>query len=135
MLDNPQGGMSYASEFQSSALPFVTSSQAPLYSDGVLRIDFPTVSRFITLVNHDSAGKHLRIGFTRNGTTKGGNYYTLDGGQSVTFELRVKTLYLAGDSSAPQFALCAGLTTVLARNYPQLSGTLDDGSVGWSGVG
>lgn len=135
-LDNPGAGIGAAGEFQSSALPWVTSSVAPNISTGaVQRLDFPRVTRFITVANHDAAGKELRIGFTRNGIKIGGNYFLLDGGQLVTFELRVKHLFLAGDSSAPTFSVCAGLTTVDSRNMPQLSGTLDDGTPGWAGVG
>ena len=134
-LDTPGSGISAAGEFQSSALPFVTSSQAPNASSGVLRIDFPKVSRFISVANHDTAGKELRVGFTRNGVLSSGNYFLLDGGQIFTFELRVKSVYVAGDSSSPPFSLMAGLTMVDARNMPLLSGTLADGSAGWAGVG
>lgn len=134
-LDTPKSGMSAAGEFQSSALPYVTSSQVPQYTSGMLRIDFPKVSRFITIHNHENAGQHLRIGFTRNGVRLSGNYFSLDGDHNVTFELRVKSIYLAGDSGAVDCSVLAGLTTVDAKDMPLLSGTLADGSPGWEGVG
>lgn len=134
-LGTPKAGLAAAGEFQSSALPFVTSSQAPVVSGGVMRIDFPKVSRFITFINHDSAANKLRIGFTRNGVNTSGNYFLLLGQQHVTFELRVKSVFVAGDTTSPPFSLMAGLTTVNATDMPQLSGTLDDGSAGWTGVG
>lgn len=52
-LNNPQGGLGYAAEFQSSALPFVTSSTAPAAGSPV-RFDFPKVSRFITVTDRKS---------------------------------------------------------------------------------
>ena len=134
-LDNPKGGFGFAGEFQSSALPYVTSSQAPLASSGGMRIDFPKVTRFITVANHDAATKELRVGFTLNGIKNSGNYFNVDGGQIATFEIRVKTLFLAGDTTLCPFSLLAGLTTVDARDMPLLSGTLDDGNPGWQGVG
>lgn len=135
-LDVPSAGFSSAGEFQSSALPYVTSSQAPVAASDVLRIDFPKVTRFITISNYDSAANKLRIGFTQNGVKLSGNYFLIAGGGiPVTLELRVKSLFLAGDTTSPNFSLCAGLTSVDARHMPLLSGTLADGSAGWNGVG
>ena len=135
-LNNPQGGIGYAAEFQSSALPFVTASVAPVVSSGLLRIDFPKITRFINVVNLASVGSKLRIGFTRNGmSTPFNNYSVLDGGQQATLELRVSSVYLAGTSGSIEFSMCAGLTNIDSRHMPQLSGTLSDGSAGWLGVG
>lgn len=134
-MNNPKSGFGAAGEFQSSALPFVTASQAPIVSGGVLRIDLPKVSRFFTVSNHDSTTKYLRIGFTLNGVQNGGNYFKLDGGQTCMFELRVKSLFFAGDTTLTPFSLMAGLTTVDAKDMPVLSGTLPDGTAGWTGVG
>ena len=133
-LNNPSAGLGYAAEFQTSALPHVTSSQVPVSSSGSQRIDFAKVSRFITVANHGSAGQHLRIAFTKNGIAN--NYYLLDGAKDITFEYRVTSLYLAGDTVANlRVTVAAGLTNIDARQMPQLSGTLSDGSAGWSGVG
>jgi hypothetical protein len=134
-LGTPKAGFASIGEFQLSALPFVTSSQAPNVLGGVMRIDFPKVTRFINITNHDTAGNEIRIGFTRNGVVSSGNYYKLDGAQTISFELRVKHLFLAGDSSSTPFSLLAGLTTIDAKDMPLLSGTLLDGSAGWEGVG
>jgi hypothetical protein len=135
MLDNPKSGYNSASEFQSSALPWVTSSVAQ--ASTTHRIDLPKVSRFISMFNHGTAGQNIRIGFTKNGT-ENGNYFRVDGGSlsPTTFELRVKTLFIRSDSgAAPPFDLLVGLTNVDANNMPLLSGTLSDGSPGWTGIG
>lgn len=136
-LNNPKGGLGYAAEFQSSALPWVTSSQVPVVTSGILRCDFPKVSRFVTVLNNASAsaGQEVRIGFTRNGMTAG-YYSVLAGGQQTTMEVRVTSLYIAGDTSNNlRVSVLAGLTNIDKSMMPQLSGTLDSGDAGWSGVG
>lgn len=135
-LNNPKGGLGYAAEFQSSALPWVTSSQVPVASSGVMRYDFPKVSRFISVSNHSNAGQEIRIGFTRNGVMTSGNYFLIDGGNTFTAEVRVKEMYIAGDSvNNLRVAVLAGLTNIDASMMPLLSGTLEDGTAGWTGVG
>jgi hypothetical protein len=135
-LGNPNSGISNTSEFQSSALPFVTSSQAPLFSGTPLQIDFPKVTRFLTITNREPlAANGLRVAFTANGMTKSGNYYVIPGNASAVFELRVRSIFVAGDLTLAPFSLMAGLTTINAGDMPLLSGTLNDGSAGWPGVG
>lgn len=131
--DNPKGGIGYAAEFQSSALPYVTSSTAPAAGSPV-RFDFPKVTRFITVLNRDTAALTLSFGFTRAGVL-GANKFILNAGQQMTLELRVRELWLQGESGTPLYSLCAGLTNISRDNMPVLTGTLPDGSAGWTGVG
>lgn len=134
-LNNPQGGLGYAAEFQSSALPFVTSAIAPAVGSPV-RYDFAKVSRFITLTNRDATFTNsLSFGFTYAGIVSTNHKYVLMGGQSITLELRIKSLWIQGETGTPAYSLCAGLTNIDARNMPVLSGTLPDGTAGWDGVG
>lgn len=130
-LGTPKAGFAAAGEFQSSALPYVTSSQAPGAASGVLEIHFPKVSRSITVTNREASGTYLRVGFTRNGVgVSGSNYYLLNGGDTLAVELRVKSLFLAGDAGTANCSVLAGLTTIDAKDMPLLSG-----SEGWEGVG
>lgn len=139
-FDNPKGGIGYAAEFQSSALPWVTSSLSPAAGSPV-RLDFPKVTRFIVINNRDSTfGNSLSIGFTRNGVISGSGglgqqKFVLQGGQAVTLELRVKEIWLQGETGTPSYSLLAGLTNIDRNNMPLLSGTLPDGSPGWTGIG
>lgn len=133
-LDNPKGGLGYAAEFQSSALPWVTSSVAPAAGSPV-RYDFAKVSRSITVTNLAAATNTLSIGFSYNGIVFTNKKYTVGPNQTVTLELRVKSLWLQGENGTPPYSLCVGLTNIDARNMPLLSGTLADGSAGWDGVG
>lgn len=133
-LDNPQGGFGYAGEFQSAALPWVTSSITPA-SGSPIEYAFPFVTRFISITNLD-ATKTMSAGFTRNGITKTNNKVIIPAGVTLQFEWRVKSVFIQGESaSGGAFNLSVGLTTILSRNMSQLSGTLDDGTPGWTGVG
>jgi hypothetical protein len=135
MLNNPQGGIGYAAEFQSSALPWVTSSIAPAAGSPV-RFDFPKVTRFIIVSNRDTTATNtISVGFTRAGVVSTSNKYILNGGQSMTFEVRVKELWLQGETGTPPISICAGLTNIDKNAMPLLTGTLPDGSPGWTGVG
>lgn len=135
MLDNPKGGIGYAAEFQSSALPYVTSSTSPAAGSPV-NYSLPKVTRFLTIVNRDAAfSSSLSFGFTRAGVVSTNNKYMLMGGQSVTLELRVRDLWLQGETGTPPYSLCAGLTNVDRSMMPVLTGTFQDGSPGWIGVG
>jgi hypothetical protein len=133
-LDNPRGGIGYAAEFQSSALPWVTSSVAPAQGSPV-RFSFPKVTRFITVSNLGTGTNTLSFGFTWNGVAQSSNKYVLGAQQAVTLELRVKALWLQGESGTPNFSVLAGLTTVDSKDMSLLSGTLPDGTAGWPGVG
>lgn len=134
MFDNPRSGIGYAAEFQTSALPWLTSSAAPA-SGSPVRYDFAKVTRFITIQNRDPATTgSISFGFTRNGLILSNNKFILNGGQQVTLELRVKNIFIQGEVGTGPFSLCAGLTTVDSSMMPLLSGTAS-GSVGWDGVG
>jgi len=132
-LGNPTGGASYAAEFQSSGLPWLTSSVA-LASPAFQRVDFPYVTRFLTLINNDSTNG-LKVSATANGMNSSGNNVTVPKGMSLTLEWRLTSVFFQGNGGTCAFGVAAGLTTVRAMDFPQLSGTLDDGSKGWPGVG
>lgn len=140
-LNNPVAGFAYAAEFQSSAIPWVTSSVAT--SGSITRYDFFMCSRFLTISNLGASGPTgpvLAFGFTSNGMSDvNSNKFYLSGSQSITLELRVKALFIMGQNSSTPFSLMAGLTTVLAANTPLLTGSQTDLSSGatvfWPGVG
>lgn len=132
-LDNPKGGIGFAAEFQSSALPYVTSSTAPAVGSPV-RFTFPKVTRFITISNRDTTTNTLSIGYTRSGVVSTNNKHIVNPNQTLTFELRIKELWLQGETGTPVYSLTAGLTNISKDSMPLLTGTLPDGSPGWEGV-
>jgi len=134
-LGNPTGGASYAAEFQSSALPWLTSSIAPA-SPSPMQVKFQMVTRFVTITNTDaSGGNNLQFGVTYNGMKSSvGNCITLLPGQSMSLEWRITQLFLQGVGGPASFSLAAGLTTVPPQNFFQITGSAPDGT-NWPGVG
>jgi hypothetical protein len=133
-LGNPQSGIGFGAEFQSSALPWVTSALAPSASAGPVRYNFPTVSRFISLANLGTGTQQISVGFTPNGMMNN-NKYILNAGQSLYLDWRVAMIFIQGEIGTPLFSLGVGVTTIQSRNMPVLTGTLSDGTPGWPGVG
>jgi len=124
------------SEFQTSGFPWVI--YATTSGTSVNTHSFSRVSKNVTVKNNDASGKNLRIGFTLNGVNgNGGKYYFfLEGGQSMTFDAKITDIFVRADTSNTiNYSVYASLTTVLPTAMPFLSGTLQDGSAGWGGVG
>jgi hypothetical protein len=134
-LDNPKSGFNSTAEFQSSGLPWVLSGTV---SSTVVKYEFPKVTKDITIINNNTtAGQRLRVGFTQNGINGvGGAYYILiNGGSSVTLNVRVKELYLLRDTANDvSTSVCANLTTINSIMMPSLTGSIG-GTTYWEGVG
>ena len=132
-LGNPTGGFGYAAEFQSSALPWITSSVAPQNPNSV-NYRFAMATRFLTVTNlNASGGNNLQMGVTRNGISSG-NVVTILPGQTLYLEWRCTQVYLAGVGGTANFSLGVGLTTIPVQNFPLLTGSAADGT-NWPGVG
>ena len=133
----PEPGLGAVSEYQVSALPYATSSQA---NTGVTyNISFPKVTSWIVIKNHGTATEHIRLGFTKNGV-EGGNHIRIDGGTGAasnpTYYLRVKEVFIRSDSGAsPGFSLLAGLTMIPTKFMPTLTGSVSSSQGYWDGVG
>mgnify|MGYP001458612972 CR=1 FL=1 len=127
----PSPGWNWTAEYQTSGIPFVTSSFG--VDTNPRRIDFDFVTRDITI---DNAGTDsLRVGFSHNGVngTGGDNYFLVRANTTVTFEVRVKNVFLRANSSTTNCSLLAGCTTIPAKQMPHLSGSMS-GSINWRGV-
>ena len=133
-LGNPKSGYNSMTEFMGSGLPWVTSSIAT--GGTTFQYSFPKIAKRIRVQNHEtSAGKHLRVGFTKNGV-ENSNYFLVDGGKEFTFDVRVKEIFVRANSDldSPQFSLFAELTMIDTVQMPVLTGSID-GTVFWEGVG
>jgi len=120
-LNWPRSGPNDSSAYITSGLPYVTASSAT--SGSVTRIDFPFVTKFITVKNASPAG-NLAFGFTASGTL-GTNRFTLAASSSFTGDLRIKSLYLTSVSSnSTAFEVLSGLTMIDSRWFPNLTGSL-----------
>ena len=130
-LNNPEGSIGSAAEFQSSGLPWVTSSTG---TSTPVRYDFPKVTRCITVRNTTTgSGGFLKVGFTQNGVN-GTNYFSLPPGTDSLFEVRCKEVWIAVAGATATFSMFAALTTVPSRFMPELTGSVT-GTTQWTGVG
>jgi hypothetical protein len=154
-LKPPSPGASYVPAYQTSAIPFVTSSAtlSDVPTAGVsvdpINIKFPYVTKHLTIRN--IGANDLRLAFSYSGSfapgeSHGGgsksdhqqrNYFLIPTGSASanaeatqTFDVRCKEIFLLGDQGATGFSLIAGLTTINSSNFPILSA-----SEGWKGVG
>ncbi len=126
-LKNPYSNPNFVPEYQISGVPYVTASAAGEVTsqDTPIRLDFPEVTRWITVYNSSSAG--LRVGFSANGArgVNTANYLVVKAGATTPrMEIRCKTLYFTKDSAtATSFNVVAGLTTIRSDYFPILTGS------------
>jgi hypothetical protein len=123
-LNNPTPGPNSVAEYQVSAIPWVSSSSG---LTGIQRFSFPFVSSFLVIKNTSAAG-NISVGFTYAGVG-GANGFSLAPNESFAGELRVNQLFVSG-SATYNVGIIAGLTTILAKDFPILTA-----SAGFQGVG
>lgn len=116
-MQYPDPGYNDVPAYLASGLPYVTASAA---TTTPLKITFPYITKFITI----KAGGNLDVGFTTFGTS-GANHYSMANGQYLTFDVRVKEIYLKKPSGAGtvSFYLLAGLTGIPTASIPTLTGS------------
>lgn len=121
MLNNPKPGPSSVSEYLISGLPWVTSSAG----DGIRKFSFPYATIFFTVKNNLGDGATpLHVGFTNTGILSG-NYIPVSGTQSFTSNIRVRELFVSGNteySGDGSVTVLAGLTTIRSQDFPIISG-------------
>lgn len=121
----PKAGPNFVPAYQISGIPFVQEGNA---SDGVqAEIKFPYVTKFI-YIKARGAGT-LGVGFSESGLS-GSNRITLEDNESVTLDLRTRSLWVQGVSGSAQYELVAGLTSIGYDQYLDYTG-----SAGFSGIG
>ena len=118
----PSPGLNNVGEYQKSGQPFVSGG---INATTPIRIDFPYVTKFIQIHNHDHGGSnHTKVAFSANGLS-GSNYFRVDSGVfSDIWEIQVRSLWLSGSGDVD---IIAGLTGI--------KHTLDEANLGsnWSG--
>ena len=133
----PNPGLGSVGSYQMSGIPFASSSiTVPVNSSTPLKIQFPYVTKFVTIVNESTTGQPaMRVGFSQLGVSGSGtNYFILDPGESYTGEWRLEDLFLISNTTAQTSAsIVAGLTPI-PRGVPSFVATGNNWS-GSSGVG
>ena len=125
-------GLNHVPAYQVSGQPFATGSIDA--SAGAVKIEFPYVTRWIYVVNHDNgASDHCRIGFSESGVN-GTNYFRIgpqtaaEGTQNTgRLELKVSEIWLSGSGDVD---VVAGLTSIPASRTTTKSGVNWSGSAG-----
>ena len=133
----PNPGLGSVGSYQMSGIPFASSSiTVPVNSATPLKIQFPYVTKFVTISNEvTSPGPAIRVGFSVLGVSGSGtNYFSLDAGESYTGEWRIEDIFLISNTTAQSSAsIIAGLTPI-PRGVPSFVATGNNWS-GSSGVG
>ena len=121
----------YVPAYQSSAVPFVTSSL--ISSGGIQVITFPQVTRFFNIQNVGTVNTdEIAVAFTQRGLEASvGNYFTIGQGVSFRDEIRATALYISCSSgTSVRYQVIAGLTNIPKDQFLTLTG-----SNGHQGVG
>lgn len=113
---NYQSGLGNAASYQVSSKPFVSGGLDVGSAAGdLIQIDFPSVTRWVIVSNHDTAND-IRVAFSENGFSTN-NYFTISSdssgdanAQSQRLELKVTSLFLSG--TATNIDVVAGLTGI-----------------------
>lgn len=108
-------GVNHTPAYQVSGVPWVTGS---LSVDGVVKIEFPAVTRFFTV--HNTGGSNVAVGFTSAGVD-GSNFFTVDAGQVQSFDLRVRDIFISGTTATVD--VLGGLTTIPRRSMLAFTGS------------
>ena len=120
-------GLNAVGQYQLSGIPYASASIV-LSNSSVTEVEFPTITKFVTVVNeHSGSSAKLRVGFSTLGVSTNNHYFTLDNGESYTGEFRVKSIFLSGDSAPSTASVIAGLTMIeienLTTNWSASDGT------------
>ena len=130
----PSPGLGSVGSYQMGGIPYISSSiTVPISSSAVLKIQFPYVAKFVTIINTGSAAAAptIRVGFSALGTSgsNASNYFSLAFGESYTGEWRVEDIFLISSTGVQSSAsIIAGLTPI-PRGVPAITGSGNN----WSG--
>lgn len=107
-------GIGNAASYQSSGKPWMET--ITLSSSGSVEINFPLVTKFVTVKNNSSHGTShfLKIGLNQNGVSGSGtNYIKLLDGEICCMEIKVTSIYVETDGvHTGDFSVVAGLTNI-----------------------
>ena len=129
-------GLNNVGSYQVSGIPFATGSlTAPANTGTALKIEFPYVTRWISIAN--SSSHHIRFGFSAAGLA-GSNHFIVPEDSHPTqngpYELKCTELYIMSNDSSDRSGVyvMAGLTNIPVERVNNIgpSGNNWSGSVG-----
>jgi len=127
-----KAGLGSVGSYQVSGKPFLSGGvDVSIYTSGPLEVSFPSITRWITVTNHDTTTDgDVKVAFSANGFDTN-NYFTVsqdkgDYTNTMTqrLELKVTRMYLTG--ACTNCDIIAGLTgistTEITNNWSGSSG-------------
>jgi hypothetical protein len=121
-----------ADEYECSGTPWCLT--VTLATSSVTKLKFPTVTRWIQVVNNDSTATNTAIiGFTENGVNSNpsANHFIVDGSTSSgRLELRCIELFLKAGAGTPSVSIIAGVTQIPHNRMFPMTGSGDISGVG-----
>ncbi len=103
-MQPPAAGFNLVAAYQTSGIPWVTSSIVT----GVVHYELNYVSKTVT-VKHVAGTSPIRVAFTQNGLNTS-RYVELIPGENMSEELRATDIWISGSGNS--VSVIAGLTTV-----------------------
>ena len=129
-------GLRNVGSYQVSGTPFVTGSHGLMTSEQEVKVEFPYITKAITVINSGSTSGQILIHFntgidhkdtsiaTGAVTGSGHHYVTLtDKGDSVTFNVKCKEVYISSANGTSGFELFAELTGIATGSMFALTGS------------
>ena len=132
-------GLNNVGSYQVSGAPFVTSSLVPQSGSGHFKVEFPYVTKQITITNNSTTSHDLvRVAFSERGLEDGvANYFlvgsTKDGDGSTTLNVKATELYvMCDDNHTAPVSIFGSLTNLPVSRINNISpsGSNWSGSIG-----
>jgi len=120
-------GLHNVGSYQVSAVPYITGS-ATLAANSEHKLEFPNVTRSVTVVNHSSETIRIHFVSKDEGNVMGGYHYVeLDSDEdSYTFNVKCNVIYVStpsGNSGAAEYRVIAELTNIARHRMYALTGS------------
>lgn len=120
-----RSGLGSVGSYQVAGTPFITGST--IDSGQEIQINFPNVTRSITIINKDAGNDDIRVHFASTGSanTLGGLHYITLGelNSSLTMNIKCKTVYLSAPGATASFEMFAELTGINPQSMFPLTGS------------
>lgn len=118
-------GLRNVGSYQVSGHPYITGSTDMGSADTELKIEFPYVTKDVTVIASGSSVIKVHFNSDSDGRVlDGGHFITLDSDEdSFTFDVKCKEIYLTNVTANAAFQLYASLTNIGATHMYNLTGS------------
>ena len=123
---SPRSGLRNVGSYQVSGHPFVTG--AIVAAGAEVRVEFPYVTKKITVIGSGSSDNDLRIYFAsstaNNKVTEGHHYISLDSHEdSIEFDIKCNEIFIEAPKAAAGYQLYASLTLISGSSMFAVTGS------------